>query len=145
MREKVQKRAGRVGVITVALGCVLALGGIAEGKDGEIHRLPQPENWGATVTNLVVGAFEFQGNGSSNVQHNSFGSRLCVSGCPADLFTGLSLPSGAVVTKVVLDGCDFDPNENVSFDLFRISVIEGGQASTGTFSTSGNAGCAFTT
>jgi hypothetical protein len=57
----------------------------------------------------------------------------------------LSLPAGALVTHVVLDGCDFDPNENISFDLFRISVNEGGQVSTGSFATSGNAGCAFTT
>jgi hypothetical protein len=148
MRASTGRRLGLGGLVVSAVVAVglLAPARVGLAQESEASRDEGgPRTWGSATTNLVVGAFNFQGNGSSNVQQNGFGSRLCVTGCPADLFTGVNLPNGALVTAVILDGCDFDPNENISFDLFRIGANEASQASTGSFATSGNAGCTFTT
>jgi len=102
---------------------------------------PGPQPWGtAAQVVYTVGAFEFDNFGSLRPSSGTGGSRFCTAAC--ELVANVSLPAGAQVLSIQVDGCDTDGTQNLFVALARRGTNESSFTLLTSGSTTGTPGCA---
>jgi hypothetical protein len=117
----------------VAAVAVLALASAITGSaaaGGIEPAAPQGEDWG--ITSNVIETYEASDFEIASGAYGGFeittGARSCGNSSPCTWFAGVRLPTGAQVTAIELDACDFDSLSQLSFALFR--NVKGGGLTT---------------
>jgi plastocyanin len=78
---------------------------------------------------------------TTNSTINAF--RFALTGNPAQLATGLHLPTGAEVTGLEVDACDLDPANDISVGIARCIAPDSSCLTSNNVITSGPTGCGF--
>lgn len=137
----------RTGALALLIGISAAVATAQAAPESAIssRRPLEPETYGIEdAVSHTVQAFSFQAfdvRWTDVLGANSAGSRFCTQGC--FLEAPLLLPSGALITLVELDACDFSTASNLQFVLFRTGAHEASVQQLATAITAGAPGCIF--
>jgi hypothetical protein len=127
-----RRQGSRLGI--VALTCLLAMSGIGEAQSSSAPA------FGSAQTIQTIQAFGFIPAISTDAYVAANGAISCV-GAPCTFLAPVSLPSGALVSAIQAEVCDFDASSEVAAVLYRVVTPGGAVQPLGTSQTAGNPGC----
>jgi hypothetical protein len=125
-----------------AIGLVVAMS--AGSAVAQSNVSTRPSTFGASQVAHAIQAHAFEAISVSNGQlhSNAFGSRYCTDPSGCIVAAAVTLPAGAIIDSIVLDGCDDSAANDLQLNLVRAASGEGSSSVMATAGTTGTPGCA---